>query len=87
MAIEKLPYTVLEKEGSFELRRYDTYIVAETIVKGGFKAVGNEGFRRLFEYISGNNQTKQEIAMTSPVTQESNPENQLFFLYLLQLHR
>lgn len=72
VAIEKLPYTVLEKEGYFELRRYDTYIVAETIIEGDFKAVGNEGFRRLFDYISGNNRTKQKIAMTSPVSQDAN---------------
>ncbi len=74
VAIEKLPYNVLEKDGRFELRQYDTYIVAETTVEGNFKAVGNEGFRRLFNYISGSNRTKQEIAMTSPVSQESNPE-------------
>jgi hypothetical protein len=76
LAIEKLPYTVLEKEGYFELRRYDTRIVAETTVEGDFKAVGDEGFRRLFDYISGSNRTKQEIAMTSPVSQESNSDSE-----------
>jgi hypothetical protein len=74
MAIEEVPYTVLEKEGKFELRQYEPHIVAETIVEGDFDDVGNEGFRRLFRYISGDNRKKQEISMTSPVGQERRSE-------------
>jgi hypothetical protein len=74
LAIETAPYQVLEKDGDFELRRYAAYVVAETLVEGGMEEVGNEGFRRLFAYISGNNRRKQSIAMTAPVTQEKNGE-------------
>ena len=74
MAIEEAPYTVVEKANSFELRRYQPYIVAETLVEGDFKTVGDEGFRRLFDYISGNNRTKQSIPMTAPVSQEAASE-------------
>jgi hypothetical protein len=74
MAIEKAPYRVVEKEGDFELRQYAPYVVAETLVEGEMEEVGNEGFRRLFGYISGNNRRKQSIAMTAPVTQEKNGE-------------
>ena len=74
MAIEKAKYTVLETESDFELRQYAPRIVAETMVEGDFEKVGNEGFRRLYDYISGNNRKNQSIAMTAPVTQESESE-------------
>jgi hypothetical protein len=64
MALEEAKYTVIMKEESFELRKYEPHIVAETMVEGDFDKAGNEGFRRLFKYISGENQKKQSIAMT-----------------------
>ena len=69
-ALEKAEYNVLEREGKFELRQYKSHIVAETMVEGDFEGVGNEGFRRLFDYISGKNRKKQSISMTAPVSQE-----------------
>jgi len=74
MAIEEAEYTVLEKDGAFELRQYEPHIVAETFVKGDFSDVGDVAFRRLFDYISGNNRKKEEIPMTAPVTQESESQ-------------
>ncbi|MGD8258180.1 MAG: heme-binding protein [Desulfobacterales bacterium] len=74
MAIEKAKYTVLEKEDSFEVRQYEPQIVAETYVEGTLKDVGNAGFRRLYDYISGNNKKKQSISMTAPVGQEASSE-------------
>ena len=74
MAIEKAKYTVLEKQDDFEIRQYESQIVAETYVEGELEAVGDEGFRRLYGYISGDNQKKQSISMTAPVGQESNSE-------------
>jgi len=74
MAVEKAKYTVLEKEEDFEIRQYDPQIVAETFVEGDLKEVGNEGFRRLYAYISGENTKKQSISMTAPVGQEVDSE-------------
>ena len=74
MAIEKAKYTVIEKEDDFEIRQYDSQIVAETYVAGDLEDVGNEGFRRLYGYISGDNQKKQSISMTAPVGQEAVSE-------------
>ena len=74
MAIEEATYTVLESEKNFELRQYDSHIVAETFVEGEFDAVGNEGFRRLAAYINGKNKKKQSISMTAPVSQEESSE-------------
>ena len=74
MATEETKYAVLEKEGHFELRQYEPCIAAETLVEGDFDEVGNAGFRRLFRYISGDNQAKRPISMTSPVAQEKRSE-------------
>jgi hypothetical protein len=74
MAIERAKYTVVEREGNFELRQYEPYLVAETIVEGDFDEVGNEGFRRLFDYISGKNRKQQSISMTAPVSQKVESE-------------
>ena len=74
MAIEKAKYTVLEKEDDFEIRQYDSQIVAETYVDGALEDVGNEGFRLLYGYISGDNKKKQSISMTAPVGQEAGSE-------------
>ena len=73
-AIEKAQYEVIESDENFELRRYAPRIVAETFVAGEFKEVGNVGFRRLFDYISGNNIKDQKISMTAPVSQEAQSE-------------
>lgn len=74
MAIEKPSYITLANEGNFELRRYSSYIVAETFVEGNFEAVGSEGFRRLAGYIGGKNRRKESISMTAPVSQKPASE-------------
>ncbi len=74
MAIEIPEYRVLEQEGSFELRAYSSYLIAETEVEAGFINAGNIAFGRLFRYISGANAAQAEIAMTAPVEQSSQGE-------------
>lgn len=74
VATEEVPYTVIEQNGAFELRQYPPHIVAETMVEGAFDEVGNMGFRRLADYINGENRSKQSIAMTAPVRQEAQAE-------------
>jgi hypothetical protein len=72
MAIEEPRFKMLEKDGSFELREYSAYIVAETRVEAGFEDAGSLAFQRLFRYISGNNVAQHKIAMTAPVTQSGS---------------
>lgn len=74
MAIEQPRYRLTEQDGDVEIRRYEPYLVAETLVAGTFGEAGNEGFRRLFNYITGANHTQTEISMTAPVAQAAGEQ-------------
>ena len=74
MAVEEAEYTVVLKEKSFEVRQYEPHVLAETIVDGDLVSAGNKAFSRLFKYISGNNETRQKVEMTAPVTQGAASE-------------
>ncbi len=74
MAIEEANYKILKSSGKFEFREYAPYIVAETIVDSDFENAGDIGFKRLFNYISGQNQSRTKIEMTAPVSQEAKGE-------------
>lgn len=63
--LEQPDYTVVEKNGAFELRDYPAVLVAETAVIGERSLALKAGFQRLAGYIFGNSQEK--IAMTAPV--------------------
>jgi hypothetical protein len=74
MAVEEAEYTVELKEQSIELRRYEPHIIAVTLVGGDFDEAGSNAFSRLFKYISGNNQSREEVKMTAPVGQGAASE-------------
>jgi hypothetical protein len=74
MAIEEAKYDVVEKDNGFEIRDYAPHILAETIVEGDLEEAGNNAFNRLFSYISGKNRSRTKVAMTAPVSQQSNGE-------------
>jgi len=64
-------HKVVSKNDGYEIREYAGYLVAETTVAGPWKEALNEGFRRLFSYISGNNEGRTKVEMTAPVLQEA----------------
>lgn len=66
-AIEEPAYTTLHESDGYEIRRYEAYLVAETVVEGEFGSAGNRGFRILADYIFGNNTASEKMAMTAPV--------------------
>jgi hypothetical protein len=69
MAIEEPKYSIIEKNDTFEIREYNSYVVAQTVVTGTFDEMGKKAFRILFKYISGENKQHNKIKMTTPVIQ------------------
>jgi len=74
MAIEKPEYRVLSSANGIELRDYSEHWLAECHVEDmdDLRDASSRAFNRLFNYISGNNEPGQKIAMTSPVQQEKS---------------
>jgi len=67
-------YSVVMAEDNKEIRAYDPYMLAQTVVQGSYDESSNQAFRILFDYISGANQTSEKISMTAPVTQGQQGE-------------
>ena len=67
MAIETPEYNLLEKEGKFELRVYNSFAVARTRVENDYREATVAGFRKIANYIFGGNERQLSIAMTAPV--------------------
>ncbi len=70
---ESAPYKVVQSAGKFEVRDYPALMVVETAMAGGQGADGS--FNRLFRYITGGNEAKEKIAMTTPVFMSANGSN------------
>jgi len=70
MAYEEPEYRVLAEREEYEIRAYEPYLVAETVVEGDYGESGGKGFRRLAGYIFGDNKASEKMAMTAPVTRE-----------------
>ena len=68
MATEEPQYEVVASNDTYEVRRYEPYIVAEVdIVAESERKAGNRAFRILAGYIFGDNKAQQRMAMTAPV--------------------
>ena len=77
-AYESAEYVVLQQAGDFELRKYPDLMLVTTDMSTGVadRESGRDGsFGRLFRYISGGNDSKQKVAMTTPVFMERQPES------------
>jgi hypothetical protein len=85
MAVEEPAYRVSKSEPPFEYRMYSGFIVAETYLEGDFDSASRSGFRRIADYIFGNNDAgsggSRKISMTAPVTVEPRQSGwRMFFV-------
>jgi hypothetical protein len=72
MAIEEPEFELVAKADDYDIRRYESYVVAEVLVDGSFKASGNTAFQILADYIFGANTDSQKMEMTAPVESRSS---------------
>ena len=70
MAYEEPPYDVVAKADGYEVRKYSDRVAAQV----SNPTRSNKAFRTLFKYISGANQSAEEVSMTIPVAQSENIE-------------
>ena len=71
---ESAPYKVGRADGKFQVRDYPALTVVETPTTDSRN--GDDGsFRRLFGFITGKSEAKQNIAMTTPVFMSGNETN------------
>mgnify|MGYP001158847662 FL=1 len=73
---EMQPYEIIENISDTEIRFYPSVMMAKHKSKNP-----GAGFGKLFNYISGNNNTETKIAMTTPVhIKKSQDENSMSFV-------
>jgi hypothetical protein len=69
--VETAPYTLIKADNSqqIEVRRYDSMVLVSADMSGDGR---NSAFRKLFRYISGENDGAATISMTAPVLMDGN---------------
>ena len=78
---------VVKKYSNFEVREYDSSLVAEALVSGDKRQASNDGFRLIARYIFGHNNSKgnsrdaaekgESVAMTAPVEIQRLPSEKV----------
>jgi len=78
MAYEEPDYKLIKTTDVYEIRQYEDRLAVQTTQSTG----QNGAFRRLFNYISGSNESSSKIAMTVPVIQSNSDSksSMVFFL-------
>ena len=77
MANEEAKYDVVKSNEIYEIRKYSDRLVVQAT-----KTDQNSSFRKLFNYISGANETNEKIKMTIPVTEIKKKGNVTMQFYL-----
>ena len=72
-SLERPKYSVLQKDGSVEIRAYESFRVAQT-TRGEGKEELSQGFRVVARYIFGGNEEQKSMSMTVPVIQENQSQ-------------
>ena len=77
VAYEEVNYETIKANKVYEIRKYSDRLAIETVTSNQ-----DSGFRKLFNYISGNNEVNEEIKMTTPVTQKKKKGSMTMQFYL-----
>jgi hypothetical protein len=78
---EQRKYQVLKKYENFEIRKYEPALFSSVkLGKKSYSESSSEGFRILAGYIFGDNEKKEKISMTSPVTMELGDTSKMMFM-------
>ena len=77
MANEEAKYDIVKSNEIYEIRKYSDRLAVQAL-----NTDQNNSFRKLFNYISGDNKTNEEIKMTIPVTQMEKKGNMTMQFYL-----
>ena len=79
--IETPKYKVLKKYPRFELRQYESMMLATTNLGiASYDDKASEGFRTIASYIFGKNKSNEKIAMTAPVIYHADSISTLSFV-------
>ena len=71
---ESAPYRTVRSDGMFQVRDYPALTVVVTPL-GGSRNGDDGSFMRLFRFITGSNEAKEKIAMTTPVFMSGSESN------------
>ena len=77
MANEEASYDIIHKTDIYEIRHYSERLVVQSI-----NTSEDKSFRKLFNYISGTNNTSEKIKMTIPVTETKTDKGAFMQFYL-----
>jgi len=72
---ESAPYRVIRADGKVQVRDYPALMVVETSRAAHSRDGGDGSFGRLFRFITGGNERKEKIAMTTPVFMTGDDTN------------
>ena len=77
MAYEEPSYETIKSNKVYEIRKYSDRLAVQAL-----NTNENNSFRKLFNFISGDNEKNEEIKMTVPVTQMEKKGNMTMQFYL-----
>ena len=82
--VDHAPYSVLESNDHIEIRYYRQLLLVTTAMPEAMQDLDEKSddsaFRRLFRYISGENEESQNISMTAPVFMDKNRKEKMSFV-------
>ena len=64
ISVNVAPFELISADGPFEVRHYERLVLASTKMPQGMDSASGP-FRRLFDYISGNNEKKEKTTVST----------------------